>query len=191
MGKQRLYRYVIGNIGVTGAAQTCSRLDGEGGGGEIHGPEHHPSGGEVDPAGVDDAENLGTVQGEVAPVHGHAKPRDAGTAAGTGHVVEADAGVEVMAAAGASADGGTATTVAVGKDVAAETDDEGWVHKGLSNLRVVTLRLLDFGCQEKSQEKAAVVPVMGWKDSLPFDFAMPLRFYVHAGGIRRASIAAS
>src|SRR3974390_1457273 len=97
---------MIGNIGVTGAARTCHLLGGEGGGGEIHGPEHHPGGGEVDTAGVDDPENLGTVQGEVAPVHGHPQPRDAGEAAGTGHVVEAGAGVEVMAAAGASANGG-------------------------------------------------------------------------------------
>src|SRR3974377_1833057 len=115
---------MIGNIGVTGGMRTWGTLGWEGGGGEIHGPEHHPSGGVVDIAGVDDAENLGTVQSEVAPVHGHAKPRNAGEPAGTGHVVEAGAGVEVMAAAGASADGGTAATVAVGEGMAAETDDE-------------------------------------------------------------------
>src|SRR3974390_567543 len=135
-GKQRLYGYVIGNIGVTGAAQRCSRLDGEDGGGEIHGPEHHPGGGVVDTAGVDDAENLGTVQGEVAPVHGHAKSRDTVEATGAGHVVEACLGVEVMAAAGASADGGTATTVAVGEGVATETDDEARVHRDLRRCSV-------------------------------------------------------
>ena len=69
---------MIENIGVTGGMRTCGTLGWEGGGGEIHGPEHHPSGGVVDIAGVDDAENLGTVQSEVAPVHGHAKPRNAG-----------------------------------------------------------------------------------------------------------------
>jgi len=89
----------------------------------------------VDTTSVDDAEDLGTVQGEVAPVHGHAKPRDAGEAAGAGHVVKAGAGVEVMAAAGASADGGTATTVAVGKGVAAETDDEARVHRDLRGIQ--------------------------------------------------------
>jgi len=122
---------MIGNIGVTGGMRTCGTLGWEGGGGEIHGPEHHTGGGVVDIAGVDDAENLGTVQGEVAPGHGHTQPRDAGAAAGTGHVVEARLGVEVMAAAGASADGSTTATVAVGKRVAAETDDEERFHRDL------------------------------------------------------------
>jgi|SRR3974390_93685 len=122
---------MIGNIGVTGGMRTCGTLGWEGGGGEIHGPEHHPSGGVVDIAGVDDAENLGTVQGEVAPGHGHTQPRDAGAAAGTGHVVEARLGVEVMAAASASADGGTTTTMAIGKGVAAEADDKARVHRDL------------------------------------------------------------
>ena len=122
---------MIENIGVTGGMRTCGTLGWEGGGGEIHGPEHHPSGGEVDPGGVDDAEDLGTVQGEVAPGHGHTQPRDAGAAAGTGHVVEARLGVEVMAAASASADGGTTTTMAIGKGVAAEADDKARVHRDL------------------------------------------------------------
>jgi hypothetical protein len=64
-------------------------------------------------------------------VHGHAKPRDAGEAAGTGHVVEAGAGVQVMAAAGASSNGGTLAVAAVGKSVAADTNDQVRVHKGL------------------------------------------------------------
>jgi hypothetical protein len=110
---------------VTGTRSTCVGLSWERGSGEIHGPEHHSGGGEVDSAGVHDAKDFRTVQGEVAPVHGHAKSRNAGEAAGAGHVVEAGVGVEVMAAAGASADGGAVTVVAVGKDVAADTDDQG------------------------------------------------------------------
>ena len=105
--------------------RTGFSLGGEGGGGEIHGPEHHSGGGEVDAAGVHDAEDFSTVQGEVAPGHGHAKPRDAGEAAGASHVVEAGAGVKMMAAAGASADGGAVAVAAVGKSVAADTDDQG------------------------------------------------------------------
>ena len=99
-------------------------LGGEDLGGEIHGPEHHPGGGEVDTAGVDDAVDFGTICGEVAPVHGHAKPGKGGDAARAGHVVEAGAGVEVMTAAGASSDGGAPAMVAVGKSVAADTDDQ-------------------------------------------------------------------
>jgi hypothetical protein len=107
-------------------------LGGEDLGGEIHGPEHHPGGGEVDTAGVHDAEDFGTIQGEVAPVHGHAKPRDAGEAAGTGHVVEAGASVEVMAAAGATAHGSSLTVATIGKRVAANRDDQGTrVHRDL------------------------------------------------------------
>ena len=49
-----------------GAAGTRGSLGGEGGGGEIHGPEHQAGGGEVDTAGVHDAEDFGTVQVEVA-----------------------------------------------------------------------------------------------------------------------------
>ena len=92
-------------------------------GGEIHGPKHHPGGGKVDTAGVDDAEDFGTICGEVAPVHGHAEPREGGKAAGTGHVVEAGASVEVMSAAGTSADSGALAVAAVGKGVAADGDD--------------------------------------------------------------------
>jgi hypothetical protein len=105
------------------AANASLRLSGEGGGGEIHSPEHQTGGGEIEVAGVHDAEDFSTIQGEIAPVYGHANPRDAGEAAGTGAVVEAGAGVEVMAATGTSADSGAVTMVAVGKSVAAETDD--------------------------------------------------------------------
>ena len=115
---------MIGNIGVMGAAQTAGRLGGEGGGGEIHGPEHQPGSVEVAASGGNNAKDFRTVQGEVARGHGHAKPRDAGEAASTGHVVEAGAGVEVVATAGASANGGTAAVVAVGKNVTADTDNQ-------------------------------------------------------------------
>ena len=100
------------------------RLGGESSRGEIHCPEHQPGGGEIDSTGVHDAEDFSTVQGEVARAHGHAEPRNAGDAAGTGHVAKAGAGIEVMAAAGASSDGGALTVAAVGKGVAAETDDQ-------------------------------------------------------------------
>jgi len=122
----------MGNIGVIGAAQTAGRLGGEGFGGEIHGPKQHSGGGEVESAGVHDAEDFGTVQGEVARGHGNAKARDAGEASGTGHVVEAGASVEVMAAAGASSDGGSLAVAAIGKCVAADTNDRGTrVHRDL------------------------------------------------------------
>src|SRR5271166_5073168 len=98
-----------------GGARTGGRLSGKGGGGEIHGPEHQAGGGEVDASGGHDAEDFSTVQSEVARGHGHAKPRDAGEAAGAGHVVEAGAVVEVMAAAGPSANGGAVTVAAVGE----------------------------------------------------------------------------
>ena len=107
-----------------GAVGTTGWLGGEGFGGEIHGPEHHPGGCEVDTAGVHDAEDFSTVRGEVARGHGHAKPRDAGEAASTGHVVEAGAGFKMMAAAGASANGGAPAVAAVGKSMAADTDTQ-------------------------------------------------------------------
>jgi hypothetical protein len=111
-----------------GATLTRIGFGGEGGGGEIHGPEHQAGGGEVDSAGVHDAKDFQTVQGKVARGHGHAKPRDAVEPAGAGHVVQACAGVEVMAAAGASADGGAVTVATVGKGVTADTDDRRRVH---------------------------------------------------------------
>ena len=115
---------MIRNIRVSDAGKTCSRRGGERGGGELHGPEHHSGRSEVGTAGVHDAEDFSTVQGEVARVHRHAKPRNAGEAAGAGHVVEASAGVEVMAAAGASANRCAAAMTAVGENVAADTDDQ-------------------------------------------------------------------
>ena len=116
----------------TAAGRALFREDG---GGKIQGPEHQASGGEVNVAGVHDSEDFGSVQSEVAPVHGHTNPRDAGEAAGTGHVVETGAGVEVMAAAGASADGGAVAVAAIGKRVAAETDDQVRIHRDLRGVK--------------------------------------------------------
>ncbi len=126
-----VYRYVIENIVVIAVGKKGYRLGGEGGGAEIHCPEHQAGGGEINTAAVDDAEDFGAVQGEISLGHGHAKPRDAGEAAGPGHVVESSAGVEVMAAAGASADGGSLAVAAVGKRVTAETDNQVRVHRDL------------------------------------------------------------
>ena len=120
-----------------GATATGGRLGGESGGGEVHGPEHHPGGGEVYAAGVHDAQDFSAVHGEVAPGQGHAKPRDAGEAAGAGHVVVAGTGVKVMAAAGAPSDGGTVAVAAVGKSVAAETDDQGRMHGDLRGVNLL------------------------------------------------------
>ncbi len=107
----------------------------ERGGGEIHGPKHQAGGGEVDSAGVYDAADFGSVQGEVAPVHGHAKPGDAGEAAGTSAVAKAGAGVEVMAAAGASSDGGALAVASAGKSMAADTDDQVRIHRDLRRVK--------------------------------------------------------
>ncbi|HZM08859.1 MAG TPA: hypothetical protein VFC15_01470 [Candidatus Limnocylindrales bacterium] len=116
---------------VIDSALTGGWLGGEGGGGEIHGPEQHSGGGEVDAAGVHDAEDFRTAQGEVAAGRGYAKPREGGEAASAGDVVEASAGVEMMAAADTSSDGGALAVAAVGKSVAAKTDDQVRVHKDL------------------------------------------------------------
>jgi hypothetical protein len=94
------------------------RFGGEGGGGKIHGPEHHSGGGVIDTAGVDNAEDLGAIHGDVAPAYWRAEPRERGEAAGTRHVVEAGAGVEMMAATGASADGRGVAVACVLKRVA-------------------------------------------------------------------------
>jgi hypothetical protein len=120
--------YIIENIGVMGEAWAGLGLGGQGGGGKIHCPEHQMGGGEIEVAGVHDTADFGTIQSEVAPVHGHAKPRDAGEAAGSCHIMEAGAGAEMMAAAGAPSNGRAVAVVAVGKSVAAETDNQVRVH---------------------------------------------------------------
>jgi len=113
---------LIANIGVSVAARDACKVGRERRGGEIQGPEHHASGGEVDSARVHDAKDLGTVQGKVAKSFGNAEARDANESAGTGHVVETGACVEVVTTAGPSADGGAVAVAAVGEDVATDTD---------------------------------------------------------------------
>src|ERR1017187_4029201 len=115
---------MIGNTGVMGVVRTRGWLGGEGLGGEIHGPKHHPGGGEVVAAGVDDSHDFGAVQGYVAPVHGHAETREGGEAAGTGDVVEAGPGIEVMAAAGACPNRCAPAMATAGKNVTADTDNQ-------------------------------------------------------------------
>ena len=106
---------MIENIGVMGAAETGGRLGGEGGGGEIHGPENHSGCVKVDTPGGEDAIDLGPVECEVAGRLWDAEAEDKGAASSPGHVVEAGAGVKVMAAAGASADGSAVAVAAVGQ----------------------------------------------------------------------------
>lgn len=90
---------------------------------KIHSTEHHLHGGEVVISSCRDAEDFGTVTGDVAEIHRHPKAWDADEAAGSGHVVEARSGVKVVSAAGAPTNGGTATMVAAGQNVAAGADD--------------------------------------------------------------------
>ena len=52
---------MIGNIGVMGGARTGGRLGGEGGGGEIHGPENHSGCVKVYTPGGQDAADFGPV----------------------------------------------------------------------------------------------------------------------------------
>jgi hypothetical protein len=122
---------MIGNIGVMGALQTGRPLGGEGGGGEIHGPENHSGCVKVYTPGREDAIDLGPVECEVAGRLWDSEAEDNGAASRPSHVVEADAGVEVMAAADASAQGGTETAAAVGQDVAADTDHQVRIHLDL------------------------------------------------------------
>ena len=92
-------------------------------GGESQAPQHDAGGIEIEAAGSQDAAHLGLVEGKIQGRHGDAEARDASATSAAGHVVEARLDVEVMAAAGASTNGGAAAMVAVGLDVAAETDD--------------------------------------------------------------------
>jgi len=118
-----LYRFVIENIGVRGAVFTALWLSREGGGGQIHRPEQHAGGAEIDIAGVHDAHDFDAVEVDVAEVHGQVEPGEAGEAAGAGGVVETGADVEVVAAAGAPTGGGGEAVASVGEGVAAERDD--------------------------------------------------------------------
>jgi len=122
---------MIGNIGVMGAAQTGDPLCGEGGSGEIHGPENHSGCVKVYTPGDQDAADLGPVACKVAARLWDAPAEDKGSALCPSHVVEAGAGVKVMAAVGASANGGSAAAQAAGKDLVAGTNDEVRTHRDL------------------------------------------------------------
>src|SRR5271165_701711 len=122
---------MIGNIGVMGAARTGGWLGGEGGGGEIHGPENHSGGVKVQTPGGQDAADFGPVACQVAARVWDTPAEDQGATVSAGHVVEAGAGVEVMVAAGASANGGSPAAQAAGKDVVAGTNDKARTHRDL------------------------------------------------------------
>jgi len=114
-----------------GAVQRGVRLDGEGGGGEIQGPENHSGCVKVDTPGSDDAIDLGPVECEVAGRLWDAPAEDQGAALRPGHVMEASNGIQVMPATGAAANGSALAVAAVGQDVAAGTNDEMRIHKAL------------------------------------------------------------
>jgi hypothetical protein len=75
--------------------------------------------------------HFGLVVSQIAGRFRDEQARESHAPTGASHIVQAGAGVEVMAAAGASVDGGSVTMAAVGKGVAAETDDQGRVHGDL------------------------------------------------------------
>ena len=114
-----------------GAVQRGVRPGGEGGGGEIQGPENHSGCVKVDTPGGEDAIDLGAVECEVAGRLWDARAEDKGAALRPGHVMEASNGIQVMAATGAAANGSTLTVAAFGQDVAAGTNDEVRIHKAL------------------------------------------------------------
>ena len=114
-----------------GGARTGGTLGGEGGGGEIHGPENHSGCIKVHTPGGQDAADFGAVACKVAARVWDAPAEDKGAKASAGHVVETGAGVEVMAAAGASSNGGSPAAQAAGKDVVAGTNDEARTHRDL------------------------------------------------------------
>ena len=114
---------MIGNIEVTVAVRTGGRLGREGGGGEIHGPEHHSGCVEVDTPGGEDAIDLDLVADKVAARLRHTPAEYNGAATRASHVVEAGAGVEMVTTAGTAANGGTPAVAAVGEDVATSTND--------------------------------------------------------------------
>src|SRR5450755_1644711 len=97
-----IYRYMIGNIGVMGAVQRGVRPGGEGGGGEIQGPENHSGCIKVDTPGGEDAIGLGPVECEVVGRLWDSPAEGKGVALRPGHVMEASSGIQVMAATGAS-----------------------------------------------------------------------------------------
>jgi len=56
----------------------------------------------------------------------NAQPKEANTPAGTGHIVETSAGEQVVATIRAATEGGSQAATAVGENVAASANDEGW-----------------------------------------------------------------
>ncbi len=98
-------------------------LGGEGGGGEIHGPEDHSGCAKVNTSGGEDTIDFGLVAGKVAARRWDEPAENKGVALRSSHIVQASAGAKVMAAAGASANGGTLTMPAVSQDVATSTND--------------------------------------------------------------------
>jgi|SRR5664279_1873106 hypothetical protein len=114
-----------------GAVQRGVRPGGEGGGGEIQGPENHSGCVKVDTPGGEDAIDLGPVECEVAGRLWDAPAEDKGAALRPGHVMEASNGVQVMAATGAAANRSALAVTAVGQNVAAGSNDEARIHKAL------------------------------------------------------------
>ena len=114
-----------------GAVQRGVRPGGEGGGGEIQGPENHSGCVKVDTPGGEDAIDLGPVECEVAGRLWDAPAEDKGAALRPGHVMKASNSIQMMAAAGAPANGSALAVAAVGQDVATSTNDEVRIHKAL------------------------------------------------------------
>ena len=114
-----------------GAVQRGVRPGGEGGGGEIQGPENHSGCVKVDTPGGEDAIDLGPVECEVAGRLWDAPAEDKGAALRPGHVMEASNGVQVMAATGAAANRSAVAVTAVGQNVSAGSNDEARIHKAL------------------------------------------------------------
>src|ERR1035438_3451573 len=105
-----------------GAVRRGVRPGGEGGGGEIQGPENHSGCVKVDPPGGEDAIHLGPVECEVAGRLWDAAAEEQRAALRPGHVMETSNGIQVMAATGAAANGSALAVAAVGQDVATGTN---------------------------------------------------------------------
>ena len=89
-GNKGFSGYIIDSIrvrsAVLGAAGAASGLGAEGGGGQIHGPEHQQGGVRVDALGGENAVDLGLVPGKVARGLGDAEAEDEGAATGAGQL---------------------------------------------------------------------------------------------------------
>ena len=99
-------------------------LSGEGGGGEIHGPEDHSGCVRVDTLGGEDTAHLRLVVSQIAGRFGDEQPRESHAPTGASHIVQASAGAKVMATADASANRCAPAMAAVGKNVTADTDNQ-------------------------------------------------------------------